>query len=80
MFGGFSFPSDEEISEVALAHIRSVKNSVVSFGQGCEGDPLLAAHVIEPAVLRIRAKTELGTINMNTNGSRPEILENLFFF
>ena len=24
-------------------HIQAVKNSVVSFGQGCEGDPLMAA-------------------------------------
>jgi len=31
----------QEIAEVALAHIRQVKKSVVSFGQGCEGDPLL---------------------------------------
>ncbi len=71
-------PSADEISEVALAHIRSVKNSVVSFGQGCEGDPLLAAEVIEPAIRQIRSQTPDGTINMNTNGSRPEILEQLF--
>jgi molybdenum cofactor biosynthesis enzyme MoaA len=55
-----------------------VKNSVVSFGQGCEGDPLLAANVIEPAIGKIRSQTADGTINMNTNGSRPEILEKLF--
>ncbi len=51
---------------------------MVSFGQGCEGDPLLAADVIEPAIRIIRAKTQNGTINMNTNGSRPDILEKLF--
>ncbi|QTA91827.1 radical SAM protein [Desulfonema magnum] len=71
-------PSPEEIAEVALEHIRSVKKSVVSFGQGCEGDPLLAADVIEPAIRIIRGKTKNGTINMNTNGSRPDILEKLF--
>jgi len=71
-------PSPEEIAEVALEHIRKVKNSVVSFGQGCEGDPLLAADVIEPAIRMIRAKTSHGTININTNGSRPDILEKLF--
>jgi len=43
-------PSPEDIAEVALTHIRRVKQSVVSFGQGCEGDPLLAAEVIEPAI------------------------------
>ena len=71
-------PSWQEISEVALAHIRRVPKSVVSFGQGCEGDPLLAVEVIEPAIKQIRSQTLDGTINMNTNGSRPEILEQLF--
>jgi len=71
-------PSPEEISEIALEHIRKVKRSVVSFGQGCEGDPLLAAHVIEPAIKLIRSKTDSGTINMNTNGSMPETMERLF--
>ncbi|MBT8351387.1 MAG: radical SAM protein [Deltaproteobacteria bacterium] len=71
-------PSPEEIAEVALEHILNVKNSVVSFGQGCEGDPLLAADVIGPAVQMIRAKTSHGTININTNGSRPRIVEKLF--
>jgi len=71
-------PSPKEIAEVALAHIRRVPKSVVSFGQGCEGDPLLAVEVIEPAIRQIRSQTLDGTINMNTNGSRPEILEQLF--
>jgi len=71
-------PTPAEIAEVALAHIRQVEKSVVSFGQGCEGDPLLAADVIEKAIGRIRAATGAGTINMNTNGSLPAILERLF--
>ncbi len=71
-------PTPEEIAEVALAHIEKVKRAVVSFGQGCEGDPLLAAKVIGPAIARIRKKTDRGTINMNTNASRPDILEKLF--
>lgn len=70
-------PSPEEIAEVALVHIQQVKQSVVSFGQGCEGDPLLAAGAIEPAIRRIRKETPHGTINMNTNGSLPDVLENL---
>jgi pyruvate-formate lyase-activating enzyme len=71
-------PSPEEIAEVALAHIKRVDKSVVSFGQGCEGDPLLAAHVIEPAIRLIRSQTSQGTINMNTNGSLPARLQSLF--
>ena len=71
-------PAPEEIAEVALAHIARVKNGVVSFGQGCEGDPLMAADVIEKAIRQIRSETGRGTINLNTNGSRPDLLERLF--
>jgi len=71
-------PSADEISEIALQHINHVKNAVVSFGQGCEGEPLLASHVIEPAIKKIRQKTDAGTINLNTNASRPDLLKPLF--
>jgi len=71
-------PSSGEIAEIALLHTRRVKQSVVSFGQGCEGDPLLAAHVIAPAINQIRSVTNGGTINMNTNGSKPQTLKKLF--
>jgi molybdenum cofactor biosynthesis enzyme MoaA len=71
-------PSSPEITEVALLHIKRVKRSVVSFGQGCEGDPLLAADVIAPAINEIRSVTDRGTINMNTNGSKPQTLKKLF--
>jgi len=70
-------PTPAEIVQVALAHIGRVAKSVVSFGQGCEGEPLLAAEVIAPAIRQIRSQTLNGTINMNTNGSRPEILARL---
>jgi pyruvate-formate lyase-activating enzyme len=70
-------PAPDEIAEIALYHIHRVKSAVVSFGQGCEGDPLLAAEVIAPAIRLIRSKTLEGTININTNASRPEILSTL---
>jgi len=71
-------PKPEEISEIALEHIKKVDKSIVSFGQGCEGDPLMVANVIEAAIRTIREKTGSGTINMNTNGSRPDVLNRLF--
>lgn len=70
-------PTPEEIAEVALTHIRRVRRAVVSFGQGCEGDPLMAADVIAPAIRRIRAETDQGTINLNTNASLPEVVRAL---
>jgi pyruvate-formate lyase-activating enzyme len=71
---GFT-PAPEEIAEVALAHIKRVDKSVVSFGQGCEGDPLLTADVIAQAIRLVRSETDRGTINMNTNASLPQALQ-----
>jgi len=65
-------PSPEEIAGVALAHIQRVPDGVVSFGQGCEGDPLMVADTLCDAIRLIRAQTRQGTINMNTNGSLPD--------
>ena len=64
-------PSAEEIAQLSLEHIRHVKRAVVSFGQGCEGEPLTAFKAIEPAVRMIREATDQGTINLNTNASLP---------
>jgi len=71
-------PTPEEIGEIALFHIKNVKKAIVSFGQGCEGEPLLSAKVIEGAIRLIRRQTSAGTINMNTNGSKPEAIARLF--
>jgi len=65
-------PTAEEIAQVGLAHIRQVPKAVVSFGQGCEGEPLTAHKVIVPAVRMIREHTDQGTINLNTNASLPD--------
>jgi pyruvate-formate lyase-activating enzyme len=70
-------PTAREIAQVALAHIERVPQAVVSFGQGCEGDPLMAAATIEQAIGLIRKKTDQGTINLNTNASLPETLQHL---
>lgn len=70
-------PSPQEIAEIAYDHIESAPEPIVSFGQGCEGEPLLVWETIEPAIKAIRAKTDKGIINMNTNGSRPEIVDRL---
>ncbi len=70
-------PSVEEILEIAIPHLDSGPDRIVSFGQGCEGDPLLAAPTIEKAIRQIRAATRAGTLNMNTNGSLPGALARL---
>lgn len=70
-------PTPAEIAAIACYHIGRVAKGVVSFGQGCEGDPLLAAAVIGPGIRAIRRHTKAGTIHMNTNGSLPRVLEAL---
>jgi wyosine [tRNA(Phe)-imidazoG37] synthetase (radical SAM superfamily) len=70
-------PTAEEIVSVALAHLAAAPNGIVSFGQGCEGEPLLAAPLIARAIKGIRQATSVGTIHINTNASRPQALEQL---
>ena len=70
-------PSPQEIVEVAVEHLETAPRAVISFGQGCEGEPLLVADVIEQSIREIRRKTDRGVINMNTNGSRPQAVERL---
>ena len=71
-------PTPEEVAEVALWHTGHCENAVVSFGQGCEGEPLTSWKVIEKAIRIIRNKTDEGTINLNTNASMPQALTALF--
>jgi len=47
---------------------------MISFGQGCEGVPLLAAPRIAAAVEGIRKRTAAGIIHCNTNASSPRAL------
>ncbi len=70
-------PTVREILEVAVPHLESAQRPVVSFGQGCEGEPLLQADLILSAVKEIRRKTDRGTINCNTNASIPAAIEQL---
>jgi molybdenum cofactor biosynthesis enzyme MoaA len=63
--------------EVALPFLTSVPEAIASFGQGCEGEPLLQADAIAEAIRRIRATTDRGTLNCNTNGSLPQRVEQI---
>jgi hypothetical protein len=65
------------VADVALSHLARVPDGVVSFGQGCEGEPLLFGPILVEAARRIRARTARGTLNLNTNASRPEVVREL---
>lgn len=65
-------PTPEEIEEIMLPHLREAPEPIVSYGQGCEGDPIMQAGTIAEATRRLKAKSGRGTINFNTNGSFPD--------
>ncbi len=67
--------SPEELARVALYHLERVNDGIVSFGQGCEGEPLLRSITIARAIEEIRTARSNGTINLNTNGSMPLALQ-----
>ena len=64
-------PTAEEIIEFTVPHLETAPYPIVSFGQGCEGEPLLMWETIREAIIEIRKHTQKGSININTNGSKP---------
>ncbi|MDF2564382.1 MAG: hypothetical protein K0Q53_777 [Massilibacillus sp.] len=65
-------PTPAEIAEVGIYHLENAPEAIISFGQGCEGEPSLAAVNIAEGMKIIRAKTKLGQININTNAGYTE--------
>ncbi|MCX7970094.1 MAG: radical SAM protein [Negativicutes bacterium] len=70
-------PTVGEIVSVALGHLTGAANPIVSFGQGCEGEPLLSADLLAEAIRVIRRRCRRGMININTNAGRPDGLAKL---
>jgi len=70
-------PTMDEVLGVALPHLEQAEDAIVSFGQGCEGEPLMQWRLLECSILKSREKTDRGTINLNTNGSFPQRVERL---
>jgi pyruvate-formate lyase-activating enzyme len=70
-------PTPREVADAALAHFAHVPRGVVSFGQGCEGEPTLFGTILVEATRQIRAAGARGTINLNTNASRPDVVRAL---
>lgn len=70
-------PSAAEIVEYTVPHLESAPYPIVSFGQGCEGEPLLMWETIRESIIEIRKHTPKGSININTNGSKPDAVRAL---
>ncbi|MCD6298872.1 MAG: radical SAM protein [Deltaproteobacteria bacterium] len=65
-------PASKEIVSLSVNHLNQAPEPIMSFGQGCEGEPLTEYRLIAESIREIRKRTGKGTINLNTNGSMPE--------
>jgi molybdenum cofactor biosynthesis enzyme MoaA len=70
-------PTVDEIASLAVPHLESAPNPIVSFGQGCEGEPLLRARLIGRVIAETRRRTNRGQLHINTNGSSPRAVRHL---
>jgi len=70
-------PTAAEIVEYTVPHLETAPFPIVSFGQGCEGEPLLMWETLRESIIEIRKHTSKGSININTNGSKPDAVEAL---
>jgi pyruvate-formate lyase-activating enzyme len=72
-------PSGEEMGAIGLYHLEHAPGrTMVSFGQGCEGEPLTRHKAIAEAIRYMRSRTDKGSININTNASLTQGLGSLF--
>ncbi len=74
-------PTAAELLQVAIRHLQRAQAAqeagMVSFGQGCEGEPLLREWQLLEVVAELRRLFPGATIHINTNGSRPQALRRL---
>lgn len=73
---GFT-PTADELAELAVIHLENADGAIVSFGQGCEGEPLTNASLLAQSIAKIRSRTCLGTVNINSNGGDTNGLRQL---
>lgn len=74
-------PTADDLIEVGSYHLDGARAlgsaGMISFGQGCEGEPLLRERALRPVAVELRRRFPGSTIHINTNGSRPAALRRL---
>ncbi len=70
-------PEESEIIELVAIHLDEAPDGIVSFGQGCEGEPSLQKDLLVKAIKAVRQKTAKGTININSNAGYTEAIKAL---
>lgn len=66
-------PTVDEVVEIMLEQLKEPE-SIISFGQGCEGEPSTQVKIIVEAMKRVRAQNSLGYININTNAGLTDFM------
>ncbi|KOP65659.1 radical SAM protein [Bacillus sp. FJAT-18019] len=69
-------PRVDELVQVMLEHLKTPE-SIISFGQGCEGEPSTQAKIIIEAMREVRARTDMGYININTNAGLTDFIRGI---
>lgn len=66
-------PNVEEVVQVMTEHLK-YPDSIISFGQGCEGEPSTQVKIIVEAIKQVRSQTNQGYININTNAGLTDFI------
>lgn len=72
-------PTPQEMADIGVYHLdHAPGRTMVSYGQGCEGEPLTRWKAIAESIVMIRQRTQRGSININTNASLTKGLAALY--
>ncbi len=66
-------PTADEVVDIMLEHLKG-PDSIISFGQGCEGEPSTQVKIIVEAMRRVRSLNSQGYININTNAGLTDFI------
>ncbi|MCI0514958.1 radical SAM protein [candidate division KSB1 bacterium] len=67
-------PTPAEILEYTVPHLNTAPAAIISFGQGCEGEPLVQGDLLATVIREIHQRTDRGTIHLNTNAGYPDVV------
>lgn len=69
-------PTVEEVVQVMMEQLVT-PDAIISFGQGCEGEPSTQAKIIIEAIKEVRSRTSMGYININTNAGLTDFMRGI---
>jgi Pyruvate-formate lyase-activating enzyme len=69
-------PTVEEVVQVMMEQLTT-PDAIISFGQGCEGEPSTQAKIIIEAIKEVRSRTSMGYININTNAGLTDFMRGI---